>query len=234
MSNKLAISLCCLQLLAFNPAYATDDDDLNTPDTSPATKDWHPVKNDERHQIKTYSKQEDNKRYRSFRVDAVYNAPLDAVARQQLDFNNLKRWYMNAEESILLKRVSDTEGYYYLKVKTPFGVPGRDMVIHFDIEPYSAKRGALTIRYRAAPDFIPAKPNIVRIPEYEMAVKVTPINATQTREETEGYVDSGGAAPVWLVNYFQRMLPYTNMLGKTRGVEKYLHSTEPFPFKYKE
>lgn len=234
MSRTFIISFSFLALLASQSVSAVEDEDLNIPDNSPSSVDWRPVKNDARHQIKTYSKQEDNKRYRSFRVEGIYHASLDAVARQQLDIDNLKRWYMNAEESILLKQISPTEGYYYVKIKTPFGIPNRDMVIHFTIEPYSPKKKSLTIKYSASPDFIPLKPNIVRMPEYEMAVKLTPVSANKTIEETEGYADAGGNAPVWLINYFQRMLPYSNMLGKVRGVEKYLDNKETFLFKYKD
>ena len=40
------------------------------------TDDWTLVKNDAAKQIKTYDKREQNKRMRSFKIDATFNSPV--------------------------------------------------------------------------------------------------------------------------------------------------------------
>ena len=39
------------------------------------------VKNDRMRNLKTYARLEDGKRYRSFKVEAILDAPVEAVAR---------------------------------------------------------------------------------------------------------------------------------------------------------
>ena len=195
---------------------------------------WQVVKVDENHQITTYSKQEANKRFRSFRAEGLLSAPLEAAVRQQLDVEHLKKWYLNADESRLLKRVSDTELYYYIKLKTPFGIPARDMAVKVNIEPYSPAKGVLVLRYQAVPDFIPATPDVVRITTYQMVTRLTPRGDQKTYEETEGYAEPGGSLPAWLMNSVQQQTPYHNLLAKQEGVKNYINNTEPFLFKVRE
>jgi hypothetical protein len=238
--NWLRTSALCLALAVAATSHAAknDDDDDKTeylPYNAKAVKEWSLIKDDQRHQIKTYSKQEDNRRYRSFKVQGILNGSLEAAARCQFDIDNLTNWYMNAIESKLLKRVSDTEYYFYFRLKMPLGVPHRDVIIHANVQPYSAKTGFLAITYTAAPDFIPVKPGVVRVPAYETSIKLTPLGADKVEEHLEGYVDPGGSGmPTWLVNHVQRRTPYANMLGRQRVIAKCAASDSPVPFKYKE
>ena len=238
--NWLRTSTLCLALALAVTGHAAknDDDDDKTeylPYNVKAAKEWSLIKDDQRHQIKTYSKQEDNRRYRSFKSQGILNGSLEAAARCQFDIDNLTTWYMNAIEAKLLKRVSDTEYYFYIRLKMPLGVPQRDVVIHAKVQPYSAKTGFLGITYSAAPDFIPVKPGVIRMPGYEITSKLTPQDSDKIEESLEGYVDPGGAGlPTWLINYAQRRTPYANMLGRQRAIAKCAATDSPILFKYKE
>ena len=241
MSNHktvLQTSLLCLALVATTSYAAKNDDDDMTeylPYNEKATKEWSLIKDDKRHKIKAYSKKEDGHRFRSFKVQGILNGSLEAAARCQFDIENIPSWYMNVTEAKLLKRVSDTEYYFYFYAKMPFGVPHRDVVVHAKIQPYSTKTGFLAISYSAAPDFIPIKSGVIRMPSYETITKLRPISEDQTEEQLEGYVDPGGEGlPVWLVNYAQRRTPYSNMIGRQRVISKCAASDSPIPFKYKE
>lgn len=235
----LQTSLLCLLLAATTSYAAKNDDDDDTTEYLPynekVVKEWSLIKDDKRHQIKTYSKQEDNRRFRSFKVEGVLNGSLEAAARCQFDIENIPSWYMNVTEAKLLKRVSDTEYYFYFYVKMPFGVPHRDVVVHAKVQPYSTKTGFLAISYSAAPDFIPTKSGVIRMPAYETTTRFKPISENQTEEQLEGYVDPGGEGlPIWLINYAQRRTPYSNMIGRQRVISKCAESDSPIPFKYKE
>ena len=238
--NLLRTSLLCLALAmtATSHAAKNDDDDDKTeylPYNEKEAKEWSLVKDDQRHQIKTYSKQEDGRRYRSYKSQGIMNYSLEATARCYFDIENMTSWYMNAVESKVLKRVSDTEYYFYLRLKMVFGVPQRDLVVHAKVQPYTTKTGFLDITYNAAPDFIPAKPNVVRMPSYEVSIKLTPLAADKVEENQQGYIDLGGTGlPTWMVNYAQRRAPYTNMIGRQREIAKCAASDSPVQFKYKE
>ncbi|PTQ89532.1 hypothetical protein [Agitococcus lubricus] len=214
--------------------YAANDDLSELRDTNP--DEWQLVKNDARRDIKTYSKREDGKRIRSFKVDMIVDAPLEAVARLHFDYENYPRWYFKARQSRLLKKVSPTELYYYQVFSAPYGLPDRDVILHNVIEPYTPQKGFLRFNITAVPNFMPEQPTLVRILAMNMTVTFTPLGGGKTRLESEGYLDPGGLAPAWATNYVQRNAPYAVMLGVQRMVQSddYLNSKLPMPFKYKE
>lgn len=237
--NLLKTGLLCLALSLAIPGHAAkneDDDDTEyLPYDEKKASEWSLVKDDQLHQIKTYSKKEDNRRYRSFKVHGIMHGSLEAVARCLFNVEDMTSWYMNAVESELLKKVSDTEYYFYFRVKMPLGIPHRDAVVHAHVQPYNQKIGYLGVTYTAAPDYIPAKRGVVRMPAYEASIKLAPMGPDTVEESMEGYADPGGAGmPTWLVNYAQRRMPYANILGRQRVVAKCAASNSPIPFKYKE
>lgn len=195
--------------------------------------DWQLVHNDQRHNIKTYWKNEDDRPLRSVKGEAFYDESFDTVAKHQLDPENYKNWFMEMEESHLLKKISDTEFYYYFTLHSPIHVvPSRDAIIHVQIAPYSTSKETLTIRYSAAPDWQPSKTGFIRIPIYDVTTVIIPISAHKTKAVTIGYVDVGGSAPNWLVNYLQQQIPYYNLLGRARDITHY--EPKEILFKYRE
>lgn len=169
----LALGLSAV--LASASVFAADDlNDLRDEDLGPRNE-WHMIKNDAIRNIKTYSKQEDGKRVRSFRVDMIVDASMETVARVHFDADNIKRWFWETLESRMLKKVSNTEYYYYQKFNAPITMPDRDSVLRATIEPYTTKRGFMTITLRAAPDFMPPQPGLVRVQVQDMVISLTPV-----------------------------------------------------------
>lgn len=231
-SRRSLFPALMLALMVSGPALA-DRNDLD--DLRSYNKDeWILVKNDRRHQVVTYAKQEDNKRLRSFRQELTFDASIDAISKLLLDIENYPRWYHLNTESKMLKRISPTEFYYYQVFDAPPGTPDRDVVVHATIQPYSARTGALRLVLRAAPDQAPTQPGLVRMPAFEMVATYTPLGNGQIKGVTEGYADPGGNAPAWAINYVQRAAPYRNALSIRRVVKEYEDSTFAPPFRYKE
>ena len=142
---------------------------------------------------------------------------------------------MNTAEGKLLRRISDTEFYMYLHFKAPFGLPDRDMALHVVLTPYAASRGELTIRFTGVPDFIPAKPKIIRMAAWEVVTRLRPLGDGRSAEVTEGYVEPGGTTiPAWLVNYFQRQMPYANTLARGRDMSRYAKPDERCPYRIRD
>jgi hypothetical protein len=222
-----------LLCLASMSVHAAEDNELSDL-IGQTSSGWQVVKLDKLHGISTYYKREDGKRYRSFRAESVFDNTLDASACHQLDIDNYPRWFMNVEQSRILKRVSDTELYMYLKLKAPLGVPARDVPLHVVIQPYSSKHGEVVITYSAVPDYLPATPGVVRVPVFEVVTRLSPLENGRSHEVTEGYAEPGGPVPAWLVNYLQRQMPYANSLGRSRDIPRYEGGKIPCQFKYKE
>lgn len=218
------LSLCvplvaCLFMPVLSYAASTEDmNDLRNMDIGPAHQ-WNLVKNDNMRNIKTFSKQEDGKKVRSFRVEMMVDAPLEAVARVHFDADNIKRWFWETMDSRMLKKVSATEYYYYQKFNAPLTMPDRDSILHVVLEPYTTKKGFMLITISAAPDFMPVQSGLVRVTAQDMVIKLTPVAKEKTRLEAEGYIDPGGVSPAWAVNAIQRTAPYNSMVGLQRVVQ---------------
>ncbi len=216
------------------PALARDDDDLSELRGTRRYSDWELIKSDSIRNIKTYAKQEDGKRIRSFKIEAQFDASLETLARVHFDVDNYKKWFYETRESRLLKKVSNTEFYYYCRYAAPATLPDRDVILHAVVEPYTARRGYMGLRVSAVPDYLPETPGLVRMPAQEEYIKFTPQGPDKTLLEVEGYVDPGGAAPVWAINFVQRRAPYSSMVGLNRMVQSplYRDANGPVPYTF--
>ncbi|RZU36819.1 START domain-containing protein [Fluviicoccus keumensis] len=233
LRKTLAVAVLATMALYQAPARAASDDieELRNAELG-ARNEWHLVKNDAMRNIKTYSKQEDGKRVRTFRIEMVVEASMETVARVHYDADNLKKWFWETTDSRMLKKVSPYEFYYYQVFNAPVTMPDRDSIIHAVIQPYTARKGFMVITLKAAPDYMPPAKGLVRVTQQDMAIKLTPMGKDKTKLEVEGYIDPGGISPVWGINAIQRMAPYSSMLGLQRIVQQpmYREPTTPSPF----
>lgn len=204
-----------LALPAAGPLHAATDDLRELRDGG-HRHEWVPVRVDEKRDIRTWAKLEDGKRVRSWKIDAWVDAPIEAIARLHTDMTLMPRWYWETEEARMLKVVSSTEFYYYMRFNAPLGLPDRDGIFHAVIDPYNPRRGSLILRVNAVPDYLPPVPGLVRVLSQDFTVKLTPQGKGRTRFEAEGYVDPGGMAPAWTVNFVQRRVPYAIMVSMMR------------------
>lgn len=237
MKKKLAAILFVVPLIinSFAAHSAPMEEDMTKVAKAPATNGWLLVRDDAVHNIKAYAKQEDEKKFRTFRVEALMDAPLETVARVQFDVDNIKKWFWSTSESKLLKKVSDREFYYYQVYRTPL-VPDRDVILHAVIEPYSAKKGFMGLKINAVPDYMPIKSGLVRMAAHEIVFKFTPVGDDKTKLEFDGYIDPSGVSPAWAINYYQRKSPYISVIGMQRMLlrPEYRDTKEPMPYSYKE
>jgi len=232
--KSLSAALAALILAVTLPAvtHADVDDDLDELRGTSSYNEWQLVKNDARRNIRAWSKREDGKEVRSFKLDYLVDAPFMTLARVYLDIESYTRWFWTVREARILKKVSPTEFYYYVQHDAPVTLPDRDAVIRVTVDPYTPKKGYGALKLKAVPDFIPPKPPLVRMDAEDMVVKFTPISADQVRVEVEGFIDPGGLAPGWAINAVQRQAPYYTVLGLQRMVQlpQYREAKGPLPF----
>jgi len=195
--------------------------------------EWRLQKNDRLHKIVTYIKQEDDKKYRSYKIEAEMNASLESIAKASFDIEGYTKWFWKVREAKILRKVSDTEFIYYMVNEAPPGNPDRDVILRVEIDPYTKAKGHLSWKITALPDYIPKRPPFVRMTALDQIVKVTPLADNKVSFTNEGYINPGGAAPTWAINYIQKSAPYYVMLGLARVLEKeeYKDSSKPVPFK---
>ncbi len=174
--KSLSAALAALILAVTLPAvtHADVDDDLDELRGTSSYNEWQLVKNDARRNIRAWSKREDGKEVRSFKLDYLVDAPFMTLARVYLDIESYTRWFWTVREARILKKVSPTEFYYYVQHDAPVTLPDRDAVIRVTVDPYTPKKGYGALKLKAVPDFIPPKPPLVRMDAEDMVVKFTP------------------------------------------------------------
>ena len=233
MSRSFAFVLALLMTFSVAPSvYAAKDDDSLGDFQEKLGNEWVLVKHDKRREIKTFAKQEDGKRFRSFKVEANLDGDMASFVRMITDFDNYKKWSWQVLESKLLKKVSPTEYYFYVTHDAPYGVPDRDIILRMIIEPQTPSRPYLTVKFNAVPDYMPEKPPFVRMLAEDMSAKITPMPNGKLHVINEGYVDPGGAMPSWSINFVQRNAPYATLLGMGRRLQQddLMSSKTPLPF----
>ena len=236
MSSRLrlfcAASLSTVLMLSATPYVYAANDDLDDLQTKLGNQ-WVLVKNDQRRNIKTWAKQEDGKRYRSFKVEAILDSNVDSGVRVLLDAENYTKWYWEVFESRLLKQVSPTEYYIYLKHRAPVSLPDRDVILHAVVIPQKKAGDSIVLNVKSAPDYIPEAPPLIRMPAEDMIAEFTPLPNNQVQIKAEGYVDPGGRVPTWANNYIQRNAPYSILVGLLRMMtsDTYRKAKTPLPFK---
>ena len=198
--------------------------------------EWRLHKSDKRHNIQVYVKNEEGQAVRSFRVEAVLEAPVETLARIQFDIDSFPRWYFAVTEAKLLKKISDREYIFYMVHDAPVGTPDRDVILKVTIDPMTKKQPYVFLKFDALPDYLPVRPPFVRMQAENYTVKWTPIDKNTTRIEVDGYVDPGGITPAWAINFVQRTAPYTTMVGLARMLQLpyYRDSKESIGFSYME
>ncbi|MDO9177499.1 MAG: hypothetical protein Q7U16_04105 [Agitococcus sp.] len=218
MLHRIA-QLSLLAVLSVNALAANDDlDDLRT--SNIARDEWRLIKQDRAHDIQAYDKRDFGKSLRAFKVDYEVETTLDDIARVYFDFENYRKWFYQVQEAKLIKKVSATEFYYYIVHRAPPTLPDRDAIIHAVIEPYSTKRGYALLTLKSIPKYLPEKPPLVRMIAEDMTVKWTPIGNGKIRGVVEGYIDPGGVAPSWAINFIQSRAPYQTALGFQRVLKQ--------------
>jgi hypothetical protein len=151
--------------------------------------------------IKVYTGTMPNSKVKAIKVVSTLHTTLNQLAVAILDINTAKQWVYSTKSCTLLKQVSPTELYYYSEVNVPWPVSNRDFVAHLTLHQDAATK-VMTVDAENAPTYLPAKPNIVRIPQSIGKWVATPTGINDVKIEYTLFADPGGSVPSWLINMF--------------------------------
>lgn len=237
MTPKVWFGLVVAAALFTGAAHADAgaDDDLEGL-RSNLSNEWQLMRNDRLHNIRTYARLEDGKRYRSMKIEAQLDTSLSALARVFFDLENYPRWFWKTREAKILRRDSPTEFLAYMVHDAPFGLPNRDTVLRVTMEPQAKGKPYIVTRVSAVPNVVPLMPPLVRVVAEEFTMRFSQREVGKVDLEIEGYFDPGGFAPAWAANFVQRSAPYSVVLGLQRMVNRaeYKDEGKPLPLKVYE
>ncbi len=126
-------------------------------------------------------------------------APLSGLALLLSEVENYPKWGYKVLDSKELKRVSDTETYYYSKLDFPWPLDDRDIIVHSKMEQDPITR-RITATSISNPDYLPGNKGVVRMRNAHTTWTLLPGPGGWTYVEYYIYSDPGGSLPDWLVN----------------------------------
>lgn len=122
------------------------------------------------------------------------------------EVENYPLWVYNVTEAKMLKKVTETEMYYYSRIDFPWPMTDRDVIMHTNVEQNPVTKTVVSTS-TSVYDFIATKKDVVRMPITRTTWKMTPGKNGWLYIEYYLYSDPGGSIPDWAVNMALDMGP---------------------------
>lgn len=151
--------------------------------------------------ISIYTKTVSASGLKGIRVKCSLPAKLSQMVALILDVDAGEEWVYGTKSSILLKKVSPSELYYYSEVDIPWPLSNRDFIAHLIVS-QDPRSKVVTINGPTETNYLPIKKNIVRVNHSNGKWVLTPTTNNHIQIDYTLEVDPGGTIPVWLVNLF--------------------------------
>lgn len=109
--------------------------------------------------------------------------------------------------------------YYYSEVDIPWPISNRDFIAHLTVS-QDPQTKVVTISGPTEANYLPVKPNIVRVNHSNGKWILTPAKNNIVHIDYTLEVDPGGTIPVWLVNLFATSGPVETFKKMKEQVKK--------------
>ncbi|MCS7036655.1 MAG: START domain-containing protein [Saprospiraceae bacterium] len=131
------------------------------------------------------------------------------------DPSRYTEWVYRSVEARCVKRLSETEMYYYVRLDFPWPLSDRDLIMHTKIRQDPHTR-ALIWTSTAVPDLLPEQEDVIRIRRAHSKWLITPAAPGVLSVEYHLYSHPGGSLPSWLVNTAVDVGPLETIKGLCR------------------
>ncbi|MFN8258180.1 MAG: START domain-containing protein [Bacteroidales bacterium] len=168
--------------------------------------------------IKIYMRKSDESRFKEVMGTMQVNSNLGALVYLVKDTKNHYKWIYANKNAEMLKSVNDFEWYYYNVSEAPWPVSNRDVITHA-IMWQDKNTYKVTINSVGAPDYIPKKKDLVRIPRILTSWEFTPLGKNLVEVRFKLAIDLGGDIPAWLVNLAVDKGPFNTMSNMAKLIQ---------------
>ncbi|MCC6726175.1 MAG: hypothetical protein IT258_16830 [Saprospiraceae bacterium] len=182
-------------------------------------QDWVLKKN--KGGVKVYVRDQVDTNIKELKFSTTIEASLSTIAAILTDVKGFDDWSYGAMGSRVVKRMSDTEVYYYTEVDFPWPFDNRDLVLHSQIW-QDKKTLALHSKSTSYHSMEKEKDDLVRIKKCEINWTFTPLENGKVKVDYFLNSDPGGNIPAWMVNLaadqgpLHTMVMFKEMLQKER------------------
>ena len=178
--------------------------------------DWKLRKDEEG--IQVYTRDAEGSDIDELKVVSTFHASLSAVVAVIMDANNFPNWIYACTEGKILNQPSPTEQYQYQLMNAPYPIADRDIVTHFTLT-QDKNTGVVSTTAAAAPDYIPEKDDVVRVPVFIGVYQLTPLAGGNVEVVYTLRMEPGGSIPDWLVNATIVAGPFQSNLEMAKQIQ---------------
>jgi len=194
---------------------------------SEKTGNWKLIKNEDG--IKAFTREVKGSDVKQVRVTANIKSTLTALVAIVRDVGSHTKWIYRCKTANVLKRISNTETYYYNETEAPWPVADRDIITHAVIK-QNKKTKVVTITSTGVPNYIPPKKDIVRIEKLIAKWIFVPKPDGTVDVTSLLLIDLGGDLPSWLVNMAIADGPFETVYNMRREVVKPKYQNTVYDF----
>ena len=188
---------------------------------------WKCVKNSD--SVLVYARKSDSANYRIVKATTQLKTSLSSLVSLLADAANHKNWVYLNKKAVILKKENPFSWIIYSQTDAPWPVTDRDIVSKTWMKQNPATK-EVTIHAEADPDYLPEKPDHVRIPFARAEWHFIPQGNGWVKAVFTIEVDVGGNVPQWLVNLTAARGPFQTMRNLRKMVKKNKYKTSRLPY----
>ncbi|GAB2963901.1 START domain-containing protein [Hymenobacter coalescens] len=179
--------------------------------------------------IKVYSRHSPGSRFKEIRVHCEMPGTLSQLVALYTDVDNYTQVISNTKRAHLLRRVSETELFYYIESQMPRPVANRDLVMRLQFA-YSPVDKLLVIHTNSVNGMVAPQPDLVRVPSWTGQWTVRQVTDSRLQIDYTFRVDPGGELPTWLINMIAPVAPYSSFMKLRNGLQLPRYQSRSFAF----
>ena len=178
---------------------------FNLPSSSPS--EWQLAK--DKNNIQVFTRSSPSSNLKDSKVVSVAQGTPEMVLQTLLDFDTYDGWIPKCKESRLLKKVSETEFYYYARYAAPWPIADRDVIIHFEV--FKETSGKIVCELNGVADYLEEVNGVIRVPYSKGKWFLTPQKNGNVEIINQYASSPGGSIPIWLANTAAVSTPFDTM-----------------------
>jgi hypothetical protein len=159
--------------------------------------------------IRVYTRKSEHSKFNEVKVECLINGTISELIAVIFDIENHVNWVYNTKSAYIIKRISDSELYFYTEISSPWPFRNRDAIAHIKTWKDSLTNEVL-VEANSVPDYLQRKQDIVRIPSSRVKWTISPLNNQSVKVTYYMEADPGGSVPAWLINLFVSKGPFTS------------------------
>lgn len=166
----------------------------------------HPWKLDlDKEDIKIYVRKSDSSSIKEYKAVMEVKSPMDTVLKKILDIKNLKNWSYKTNNSVLIKKLSDTSWVFYIQNNFDWPIKDRD---HVSKVVLTRKKKECTIMLSDANNIVKVNPKIIRIKRFRGFWNLKKIDESTTLVTQQLFGDPEANVPAFVINSMLSKAPY--------------------------